>query len=238
MQKVKTSYENELEGNIPTLIVDLESGVTGNIIFPGPFPTSLITLTNFLLDGTKLRTYLDIPHPDPEQTAIKNALLNKCVLNLGFWCVYENTVCMGDDVKLKSTKMPLTKVHEPQGELAAPAWVKFSDGPNPGTIAYEIAVAPKQGVTYVIRYTTDPLTIPNPNYVPNPLPKPGSEVNPPTIPNPEIHVTTIPLKAHKGILRNLATKTNHTLQVCYLGTFAGDDFDKVNWTPPQERMTQ
>jgi len=149
-QKAIISFLHVRDNDLTEIAQLVHDKMFSNPDFPNPIPT----LADFF---TAIQFYSDalIKSKDgtKKDTAFKNAkrkILVKMLSNLGN---YVNITADGDLSKLDGSGFPLTKVPEPVGILKPPKFIEVSEGKNPCSVNFKIALVRRASGYIVLFYT-------------------------------------------------------------------------------------
>lgn len=126
--------------------------IPDNAYYPNPTP-ALDILQAALRDYTE--SLSKSKFGSKEDTAVKNEkryILEKHLSNLSN---YVNSIADGNIAKLESTGFPLSNPPQKIGILSAPAFIKITEGENPGEVYFNISLI-KKASSYKVLYAQVP----------------------------------------------------------------------------------
>jgi hypothetical protein len=157
-QHAKTDFSHVSNDAIANDATTIVSQMTTNAsIFPNP-TIPLATVSQKITDYTTVLTAPIYPTQASDLAAARKLLEESLSAN----AKYVNTIANGDLVILGKSGYPISKLHTPVGDLAAPNSVKVTNGLIHGTFDMEIAIVP-HAHGYLFAYTLTTNTDTNPN---------------------------------------------------------------------------
>lgn len=209
-QKAVVSCRNIKDTELTPYALRIADALTDNEYFPDPEPSIETLRTEAEAFAEALM--VSIEHKSKVNTDIKNEKresLSACINALAQWV---NLKAKGDKIQLDSSGFELTKEHQKIELLRAPKTQSFSEGANPGEIAYDVEKVPHSSGTVIF-------------YSPTPAPEMLSEWS------------SITTSRQKGTITGLKSETKYTFKAAALSPYAQKN-DHYNFTDPISKMVQ
>ncbi|MEI6057344.1 MAG: hypothetical protein WCR55_14970 [Lentisphaerota bacterium] len=154
MKKIKSliSFRRFKDLELTEISQTIINKLTDNAYYPSPTP-SLDILQAASQDYSE--SLAKCKFGSKEDTAIKNEKRYFLEKHLSTISNYVNSIADGNIAKLESSGFPLTSPPQKIGILSAPAFIKISEGENPGEVYFNISLI-KKAASYKVAYALAP----------------------------------------------------------------------------------
>ncbi|MBO9681469.1 MAG: fibronectin type III domain-containing protein [Flavisolibacter sp.] len=154
MRRIKLGFLRYADAKLLAIVEACITALTGNIFYPVITPSLATVQTLFTEYSTSLATAAE---GGKTNVAAKNAKKKELAALMTSLALCLMQLADGDELKLVSTGLPLTKTPSPVPPIGVPLIAKIEGGLSAGELDVTIKRLPG-AILYVYQYTLDPLT--------------------------------------------------------------------------------